>query len=72
MACHFGVLHFHFDMVGIVRQRPGMAAGKASGLRHLFWLYRGKSSIMLTAVYFLIGLVCFALFFKSIDFFEKM
>jgi len=27
---------------------------------------------MLTAILFLAGLVCFGLFFKSIDFFEKI
>jgi hypothetical protein len=31
-----------------------------------------KNSAMLTIILFLAGLVCFALFFKAIDYFEKI
>jgi hypothetical protein len=31
-----------------------------------------QNNFMLTAILFLAGLICFALFFKSIDFFEKI
>jgi hypothetical protein len=36
---------------------------------HLFWV---TGSIMMTILLLLAGLVCFALFFKAIDFFDKI
>jgi hypothetical protein len=33
---------------------------------------KAKTSTMLTAILVLAGLICFALFFKAIDFFDKI
>jgi hypothetical protein len=69
---HFGVFVFHFDMVsGAV---PGVGAAMAAGwvFRHLIWPFASKSIGMLTIVLFAGGLLCFALFFKAIDYFEKI
>jgi len=51
---------------------PGLAgpAGPCRVFRHLFWLLPEKT--MLTVLLLLAGLVCFAIFFKAIDFFDKI
>jgi hypothetical protein len=41
-------------------------------IRHSFWRSGCKSIGMLTIILFASGLVCFALFFKAIDYFEKI
>jgi len=38
----------------------------------LFGVLRVKDVVMLTIILFAAGLICFALFFKSIDYFEKI
>jgi hypothetical protein len=40
--------------------------------RHLFWPLLRKIVDMLTVMLFLAGFVCFYLFFKTIDYFEKI
>jgi len=47
-----------------------MAAGEC--FRHSIWLLASKSFGMLTIILFAAGLVCFAFFFKSIEYFEKI
>ena len=69
---HFGVSVFHFDKVGGGAGAAGRAADGDPPIRHPIWRYAGKSHIMLTIILFAAGLACFALFFKSIDYFEKI
>jgi hypothetical protein len=42
------------------------------GFRHPIWRFAGKFPGMLTIILFAAGLVCFVLFFKTIDYFEKI
>jgi hypothetical protein len=63
---------FHFDRVARNVGSTGWAASAAWPFRHPFWLLAGKLSVMLTVILFAAGLLCFALFFKSIDYFEKI
>jgi hypothetical protein len=48
------------------------AEGVGVGFRHFFWPSPAKLPAMLTVILFLAGLVCFWVFFKSIDYFEKI
>jgi hypothetical protein len=50
----------------------GWAADAAWLIRHPIWRHGCKFHGMLTIILFATGLVCFALFFKSIDYFEKI
>jgi hypothetical protein len=71
-ALPFRWVAFHFDRVAGRAWEAGWAADAVSPIRHPIWRFRGKSHYMVTIILFASGLICFALFFKSIDYFEKI
>jgi hypothetical protein len=54
------------------RQGLGRAAAVLRRFGHPIWPIPGKIYVMQTVILFLAGLVCFYLFFKSIDYFENI
>jgi len=48
------------------------AVERAAGLGIAFGFWRANTKRMLTVILFVAGAACFYVFFKSIDFFEKI